>query len=178
MGVPPAALRRNRRHTFLAAHLISRSILIYLSRHLPSTMGNDMSHQPYLVRQISQSSGKDEAAIQDFYSSFQNECPSGHMTPEDFSNLYQKVFSSGEAQDLRSRAFGAFSKNGNGSIDAREMNEVIRECYQMLGEDSHGKAEDMFNMMDKDGDVTITEQEFIRACLEDVELSRLLSIRT
>ena len=26
---------------------------------------------------------------------------------------------------------------------------VIRECYQMLGEDSHGKAEDMFNMMDK-----------------------------
>ena len=54
-------------------------------------MGNDMSHQPYLVRQISQSSGKDEAAIQDFYSSFQNECPSGHMTPEDFSNLYQKV---------------------------------------------------------------------------------------
>ena len=69
----------------------------------------------------------------------------------------------------------------------------------MLGEDSHGKAEDMFNMMDKwvplcyqllsfyiifhvvslrDGDGTITEQEFIRACLEDVELSRLLSIRT
>ena len=73
---------------------------------------------------------------------------------------------------------------------------MIRECYQMLGEDSHGKAEDMFNMMDKwvwqndcstffayysllrDGDGTITEQEFIRACLEDVELSRLLSIRT
>merc|ERR1712083_1152100 len=141
------------------------------------------------------------------------ECPSGHMTPEDFSKLYSKVFSTGEAQDLRSKAFGAFSKNGstidfrdfvmvihmtsngspeeklrlmfrmydkdgNGSIDAREMNEMIRECYQMLGEDSHGKAEDMFNIMDKDGDGTITEQEFIRACLEDVELSRLLSIRT
>ena len=30
----------------------------------------------------------------------------------------------------------------------------------------------------RDGDGTITEQEFIRACLEDVELSRLLSIRT
>ena len=54
-------------------------------------MGNDMSHQPYLVRQISQTSGKDEAAIQDFYSSFQKECPSGHMTPEDFSKLYSKV---------------------------------------------------------------------------------------
>merc|ERR1712055_297577 len=179
------------------------------------SMGNELtrSHQPYFVRQISDSSGIDEATIEGFYSSFQKECPSGHMTPEDFSTLYSKVFSSGEAQDLRSKAFGAFSKNGNtidfrdfvmvihltsngspeekvrlmfrmydkdgnGSIDAREMNEVIRECYQMLGEDSHGKAEDMFNMMDKDGDGTITEQEFIRACLEDVELSRLLSIRT
>ena len=54
-------------------------------------MGNDMSHQPYVVRQISQNSGKDEAAIQDFYSAFQKECPSGHMTPEDFSKLYAKV---------------------------------------------------------------------------------------
>ena len=54
-------------------------------------MGNDMSHQPYLVKQISQTSGKDEAAIQDFYSSFQKECPNGHMTPEDFSKLYAKV---------------------------------------------------------------------------------------
>ena len=26
---------------------------------------------------------------------------------------------------------------------------VIRETYQMLGEDSHGKAQDMFAMMDK-----------------------------
>ena len=111
-------------------------------------MGNDMSHQPYLVRQISQTSGKDEAAIQDFYSSFQKECPSGHMTPEDFSKLYskvalcflfplfppypnpelhfgtQQVFSSGEAQDLRSKAFGAFSKNGN-TIDFRDFVMVI-----------------------------------------------------
>ena len=29
----------------------------------------------------------------------------------------------------------------------------------------------------RDGDGKITEQEFIRACLEDVELSRLLSTR-
>ena len=55
-------------------------------------MGNDMSHQPYVVRQISQNSGKDEAAIQDFYTAFQKECPSGHMTPEDFSKLYSKVW--------------------------------------------------------------------------------------
>ena len=138
--------------------------------------------------------------------------------------------SNGSPEEKLRLMFRMYDKDGNGSIDAREMNEwvagwaeelepqkipnepffigheyccivslkqpprVIRECYQMLGEDSHGKAEDMFNMMDKwvwqnvdffayyslfrDGDGTITEQEFIRACLEDVELSRILSIRT
>jgi len=176
------------------------------------TMGNDLSHQPYVVRQISQASGKDEDSIRGYYSAFQKECPSGHLTPEDFSNLYAKVFGSGEAQEMRSKAFGAFSKNGNsidfrdfvmvihltsngsadeklrlmfrmydtdgnGSIDKAEMNKVIQECYQMLQQDSHGQAQDMFNMMDKDGDGKITEQEFVRSCLEDVELSRLLSMK-
>ena len=37
---------------------------------------------------------------------------------------------------------------------------------------------DLYLNILRDGDGTITEQEFIRACLEDVELSRLLSIRT
>ena len=56
-------------------------------------MGNELtrSHQPYLVRQISESSGKDEATIEEFYSTFEKECPSGVMTPEDFSKLYSKV---------------------------------------------------------------------------------------
>ena len=56
-------------------------------------MGNELtrSHQPYLVRQISESSGKDEATIEGFYSTFEKECPSGVMTPEDFSTLYSKV---------------------------------------------------------------------------------------
>ena len=56
-------------------------------------MGNELtrSHQPYLVRQISESSGKDEATIKEFYTTFEKECPSGVMTPEDFSKLYAKV---------------------------------------------------------------------------------------
>ena len=47
----------------------------------------------------------------------------------------------------------------------------------MLGEDSHGQARQMFEMMDKDGDGKITEKEFIRASLEDQDLVRILSTR-
>ena len=59
-------------------------------------MGNELtrSHQPYLVRQISESSGKDEATIEGLYSTFEKEYPSGVMTPEDFSTLYSKVMCS------------------------------------------------------------------------------------
>ena len=48
----------------------------------------------------------------------------------------------------------------------------------MLGEDSHGQAKEMFTMMDKNADGKITEEEFIRASLEDADLVRILSVRT
>ena len=54
---------------------------------------------------------------------------------------------------------------------------VINDIYHILGEDSHGQANEMFKMMDKDGDGKITEQEFIRASLEDQTLVRILSTR-
>ena len=47
----------------------------------------------------------------------------------------------------------------------------------MMNKDSYGQTEKMFQMMDKDKDGKITEQEFIRASLEDPNLVRMLSIR-
>ena len=54
---------------------------------------------------------------------------------------------------------------------------VMRDVYSMLGEDSFGQTKKMFEMMDKDGDNKITEAEFIRASMEDPELTRMLSCR-
>ena len=53
----------------------------------------------------------------------------------------------------------------------------MRDVYSMLGEDSFGQTKKMFEMMDKDGDNKITEAEFIRASMEDPELTRMLSCR-
>eukprot|EP00091_Calanus_sinicus_P010795 TRINITY_DN2482_c0_g1_i1.p1 TRINITY_DN2482_c0_g1~~TRINITY_DN2482_c0_g1_i1.p1 ORF type:complete len:178 (-),score=67.01 TRINITY_DN2482_c0_g1_i1:126-659(-) len=87
------------------------------------------------------------------------------------------VTSNGSAEDKLRTMFSLYDQDGNGSIDGAEMNSVIRDIYQMLGEDSHGQAKEMFTMMDKDGDGKITEQEFIRASLEDADLVRMLSTR-
>ena len=54
---------------------------------------------------------------------------------------------------------------------------VLRDVYQMMGECEFGQGKAMFDMMDKDKDGKITEEEFIRASLEDVELRKMLSMR-
>ena len=47
----------------------------------------------------------------------------------------------------------------------------------MMGENERGEGQAMFQMMDKDSDGKITEAEFIKASMEDVELCRILSMK-
>merc|ERR1712113_1269962 len=73
--------------------------------------------------------------------------------------------------------FSLYDRDGNGSIDASEMESVLRDVYQMMGESEFGQGQAMFQMMDKDSDGKITEAEFIKASMEDVELCRMLSMK-
>jgi Ca2+-binding EF-hand superfamily protein len=174
-------------------------------------MGNNSSRGSYLERQFSQASGTDVQTIRTLYSDFQNDCPSGNLTLQKFTELYARVSksnhvdefqakacsrfdkwnngtinfrdflmvvhltSTGSAEDKLRTLFSLYDQDGNGVIDAEEMNSVIHGIYQMLGEASHGESMKMFIMMDKDGDGKITEQEFISAALEDPGLVRMLS---
>merc|ERR1712227_358827 len=155
-------------------------------------MGNEHSHGPYLERQISNASGKDVDTLRGHYSDFQKDCPNGLLSPQKFSELCEKVLGSSKAEEFKSRAFGRFGKHedklrtmfslydkdGNGSIDAGEMESVLRDVYQMLGENEFGQGKAMFEMMDKDSDGKITEAEFIKASMEDMELCRMLTMTT
>ena len=58
------------------------------------------------------------------------------------------------------------------------MFSVLRDVYQMLGENEFGQGKAMFEMMDKDSDGKITEAEFIKASMEDMELCRMLTMTT
>ena len=63
--------------------------------HLHLSMGNEQS-QPggygYIERQMSNATGKDVSTLQNFYSDFQKECPSGQLSPQKFTELCEKVF--------------------------------------------------------------------------------------
>ena len=54
---------------------------------------------------------------------------------------------------------------------------VLRDVYQMMGECEFGQGKAMFEMMDKDSDGKITQEEFIKASMEDVELCKMLSMK-
>ena len=71
-----------------------------------------------------------------------------------------------------------YDKDGNGTIDLPEMIEIIGTLYDMEGVSKNtaaDRARKIFGELDVDGDGELTADEFVRGCLEDPELVRLLN---
>ena len=65
-----------------------------------------------------------------------------------------------------------YDVDGNGVIDPEEMLKVVRAIYDMH---AYERARKIFRRMDVNRDGQLTEEEFLRGCLEDDEMSKLLS---
>ena len=92
------------------------------------------------------------------------------------------VTSSGTAEEKLTWAFRMYDVDGNGVIDPEEMLKVVQAIYDMLREDAtepmsmaEERARKIFRQMDVNRDGQLTEAEFLRGCLEDDELSKLLA---
>ena len=96
--------------------------------------------------------------------------------------LAMYVTSSGTAEEKLTWAFRMYDVDGNGTIDPDEMLKVVRAIYGMRCEEAteptsvaDERARKIFRRMDENGDGQLTEEEFLRGCLEDDELSKLLA---
>ena len=96
--------------------------------------------------------------------------------------LAMYVTSSGTAEEKLTWAFRMYDVDGNGVIDPEEMLKVVQVIYDMLREDAtepmsmaEERARKIFRRMDVNRDGQLTEEEFLRGCLEDDELSKLLA---
>ena len=118
-------------------------------------MGNDVSscNSPYLERQMSNASGKDIETLKGFYNDFRNECPSGNLSPQKFTELCNKVFGSQQAEELQSKAFSRFDKHNNGTVNFRDFLMVVHLTSNGSPED---KLRTMFTLYDKDGNGVIS----------------------
>ena len=96
--------------------------------------------------------------------------------------LAMHVNSAGTAKEKLTWAFRMYDVDGNGVIDPEEMLKVVQAIYGMLNKDatepmsdSDERARKIFRRMDVNRDGLLTEEEFLRGCLEDDELSKLLA---
>lgn len=66
---------------------------------------------------------------------------------------------------------------------SQEMTKIVQAIYDMLGNSSSSRppdtaeerAKSIFARMDENGDGKLTEDEFLKGCLQDEELSKMLS---
>ena len=96
--------------------------------------------------------------------------------------LAMYVTSAGSAEEKLTWAFRMYDVDGNGTIEPDEMGKVVEAIYGMLCQDAtepttsaKKKAMKIFHRMDGNHDGHLTEKEFLRGCLEDNELSKLLA---
>lgn len=71
-----------------------------------------------------------------------------------------------------------YDKDGSGTIELSEMVEVLETVYIMEGVTSgnmaKSRAKQIFKELDRDGDGTLTCEEFIEGCMKDTEMMAML----
>ena len=81
-------------------------------------------------------------------------------------------------QDKLRWVFQMYDKDGSGSITIGEMIQVFATLYENEGVDNKlavARAEQIFCSLDKNNDGDISEEEFVKGCMEDEEMMKLLN---
>jgi len=93
------------------------------------------------------------------------------------------VMADGSPEEVLLKIFRIFDINSDGFISKKEMSRLIKDMYGMIRTECPEKAsKDMiaktaFAEMDKDIDGKISKDEFITACLNQEEFSRILALK-
>ncbi|XP_033239238.1 neuronal calcium sensor 2 isoform X2 [Drosophila pseudoobscura] len=103
--------------------------------------------------------------------------------PYDEFLLAIDVTSSGTPEEKLKWAFRMYDVDGNGVIDIQEMTKIVQAIYDMLGacssnrpaDSAEERAKNIFAKMDENNDGQLTQDEFLKGCLQDEELSKMLA---
>ena len=93
------------------------------------------------------------------------------------------ILSEGSPEEVLTKIFRIFDVNGDGDISVKEMNKVINDMYGLLkAEDSNiatkqRLAKAAFEEMDTNSDGKVNEEEFVKACLGQEEISRMITLK-
>ena len=94
------------------------------------------------------------------------------------------IMSSGTPEQNLEQIFRIFDINGDGTISWKEMQNIVTDLFQIFSnEDNPEQASNeaiasmAFDEMDSDLDGNITQEEFIKACLNHETISTMLAMK-
>jgi len=86
------------------------------------------------------------------------------------------VMSGGSPQENLNLIFRLFDINSDGRVELEELATVAKELAK-LGSFTEGTVDQAFEEMDEDRDGSVTQEEFVRACLQQRKASTCLALR-
>ncbi|CAH8620354.1 unnamed protein product [Dicrocoelium dendriticum] len=124
--------------------------------------------------------GKARAFYDHLFRTFDQDA-SGNIDFSEFLTAIS-ITQSGSPEEKLDLAFQLYDIDRNGTIEESEMTQIITAIHLMVGEtDQHGenspaeRTKAIFAKMDTNADRLLTKEEFIKGCLNDQHLYRLLS---
>ncbi|CAF1089772.1 unnamed protein product [Brachionus calyciflorus] len=107
----------------------------------------------------------DRSEIEEWFSEFMKDCPSGKLNKKYFLKQYKKFNPNSKPEKLCDHVFRAFDQDKNGYIDFQEF--LISINLTSTNSNYRKKLEWLFNFYDIDGNGTIDKDEF-RTIVESI----------